>query len=73
MGELLLLARLAKNNDNDAALAILEMFSPKIKRSLHQTTFNDREDLSQELALTLIENIQKYDFNKTPGFWEFIE
>ncbi|MCL6477428.1 MAG: helix-turn-helix domain-containing protein [Peptococcaceae bacterium] len=73
MDELLPLAKLAKEKDKNATLAILEMFFPKIKRSLFQTTFKDREDLFQELVLILIENIQKYDFDKTPGFWEFVE
>ncbi len=49
---------------------IIEMFDPKIQRSLLQTTYPKREDLYQELRLKLIDIILNYDVDATPGFWD---
>jgi DNA-directed RNA polymerase specialized sigma24 family protein len=52
---------------------IIELFEPKIKKSMIQTAVQDREDLFQELQIKLFESIQKYDMDRTPGFNEFKE
>lgn len=61
MAELLLKAQL--HNDQDATVQILESFTPKIKASLHQVPLDQREDLRQELYLTMIEVIHRFDLN----------
>lgn len=53
---------LARNNDNEAVLQIIHRFKPKIKKSLYQTSPNNREDLEQELITKFIEVIQSYEF-----------
>ncbi|MDQ0300311.1 hypothetical protein J2S78_002758 [Salibacterium salarium] len=51
---------------------VLETVKPKIKKSLNNTTPQDRDDLEQELALKIIEKKETMDFSDVPGFWEFI-
>ncbi|MFD2923414.1 helix-turn-helix domain-containing protein [Halobacillus naozhouensis] len=71
MTRLIELAKQAQNNDTTAMKAILELFEPKIKYSLKQTTPQEQEDLYQELTIRTIEIIRQYDIESTPGFWEF--
>lgn len=61
MAELLLKAQL--HNDQNATVQIMESFTPKIKASLCQVPIDHREDLRQELYLTMIEVIQRFDLN----------
>ncbi|MED4156666.1 helix-turn-helix domain-containing protein [Priestia aryabhattai] len=59
--------------DNEAVNKIIEMFRPKIKKTLLQTDFQNREDLEQELQLKLVKVIKMYDLEEIMGFWEFHE
>lgn len=52
---------------------IIELFDPKIKKSLLQTPLQEREDLTQELKIKLFETIVHYDMNEVPGFMGFME
>lgn len=61
MADLLLKAQL--HNDQDAAVQILESFTPKINASLRQVPPDHREDLRQELYLTMLEVIHRFDIN----------
>ena len=61
-----------KYNDHESLESLLHLFEPKIRASLKQTSPQEQHDLYQELKLRMIEIIKKYDFNKTYGFWEFI-
>lgn len=47
-------------NGQSAALAILNMFSPKINASLRQVPYEYREDLKQELYVSMLEVIQRF-------------
>ncbi|MEK5183433.1 helix-turn-helix domain-containing protein [Paenibacillus sp. FSL P4-0288] len=60
--ELYELLVLARKNDNDAVMQIIQRFKPKIKKSLYQTSPKNREDLEQELITKFIEVIQSYEF-----------
>lgn len=51
----------AKEKNKDALLEIIIKFQPKIKKCLHQTTSQDREDLEQELVTKIIEVIHSFD------------
>jgi hypothetical protein len=51
--------------------ALLQMFEPKLRRSLLQTSKQEREDLEQELRIKIMEVIYRYDLESTPGYWEF--
>lgn len=51
---------------------IIEAFKPKIKKSLYNTTPNEREDLEQEIKLKIVEKIHDIYSNDVPGFFQFI-
>ncbi|PKJ52464.1 helix-turn-helix domain-containing protein [Bacillus sp. SN10] len=52
---------------------ILKLFLPKIKKSLRNTPFQEREDLEQEIKLKIYEKIYVFDGFSAPGFFDFIE
>lgn len=58
---------------NQALQTVIELFEPKIKKSLHLTEHKEKEDLAQELKCKLVSCIQTYDIDATPGFWEMRE
>ncbi len=60
-------------NDTKAIEKIIDMFEPKIKKSLHLTKPQEKEDLAQELKCKIVSCILKYDIASTPGFWEMKE
>lgn len=60
-----------ENNYNEETLMIIENFTPKIKQCLYQTSYQEREDLEQEIKLKIIEKLATQEFNDTPSFWDF--
>ncbi|MFB7158785.1 hypothetical protein [Lysinibacillus sp. NPDC056232] len=54
-------------------LEILDMLQPKIKSVLHQTSFQNRLDLEQEISLMIIMTVQTKQFRKVPSFFKLIE
>jgi DNA-directed RNA polymerase specialized sigma24 family protein len=52
---------------------ILEKLEPKINKSLRQTTYQNREDLKQELIIKTLTAIQEFDTCSVPGFWHFVQ
>ncbi|WP_155590015.1 hypothetical protein [Lysinibacillus cavernae] len=60
-----------ENKYNEETLMIIENFIPKIKQCLHQTSFQEREDLEQEIKLKIIEKLATKEFQDTPSFWDF--
>jgi hypothetical protein len=69
------LYQLMDSQDNNIrnASKIIELFNPKIRKSVLQTAPQEREDLAQELKIKLFESILSYDMNEVPGFHEFKE
>ncbi|OKP96766.1 helix-turn-helix domain-containing protein [Paenibacillus sp. P46E] len=53
----------AHTSDNEAVLSIIKRFKPKIKKSLNQTSPQNRDDLEQDLLTKFIEIIHTYDFD----------
>ncbi|MFD4704465.1 hypothetical protein ACFWM3_06325 [Gottfriedia sp. NPDC058432] len=51
---------------------VLEIFNLKIKKSLYNTAFHDREDVEQEIKLKLYEKFDVIKEIKAPGFFEFL-
>ena len=51
--------------------SVIFLFQPKIQKSLFQTKQQEREDLTQELVILIIKIVNRYDVDKTPGFFEF--
>lgn len=70
--DLYVLTKQAKSN-NSSLLKIINLFTPKINKSLSQTDFQNREDLSQEIKLQLIKDIRNYDADGVPGFFQMFE
>ncbi|MDQ0175291.1 helix-turn-helix domain-containing protein [Bacillus chungangensis] len=55
---------------NQALETIINLFEPKLRKTLTLTSYNERDDLAQELKYHLIKAIKGYDVDATPGFWE---
>lgn len=53
--------------------AIIEEFTPKIKKSLNNTSPQEREDLEQEIKLKIYEKLKILQSISSPSFFEFIE
>ena len=60
-----------ENRYNEETLTIIENFIPKIKQCLHNTDFQEREDLEQEIKLKIIEKLATVKFQDAPSFWDF--
>lgn len=73
MDSFITLIEKAKHQDLSALETIIHKFNPKILKLLHQTPFQEREDLKQELVVQIIEAVYKYDLQSIPSFWEFID
>ncbi|MGE8001438.1 hypothetical protein ACQKOF_22865 [Lysinibacillus sp. NPDC093190] len=59
------------NQHNEETLTIIENFIPKIKQCLHNTDYQEREDLEQEIKLKIIEKLATVRFQDAPSFWDF--
>ncbi|ERI07367.1 helix-turn-helix domain-containing protein [Aneurinibacillus aneurinilyticus] len=58
--------------DNDSLEKVIDLFSPKIDQSLKQTKLQNREDLSQELKIKLLDCIRNYDVDNTLGYFQML-
>jgi len=54
-------------------IQILQQFERSIQKNLKQTSYQERDDLAQEIRLKIIEKLISIDFNETLSFWSFIE
>jgi len=59
--------------DNHSLVKVIDLFSPKIDHSLHQTNQQYREDLAQDLKMKLLVCIRNYDVENIPGYFQMIE
>ncbi|MFX3673429.1 MAG: helix-turn-helix domain-containing protein [Paenisporosarcina sp.] len=59
--------------DNHSLVKVIELFSPKIDYSLHQTKMQYREDLSQDLKMKLLVCIRNYEVENIPGYFQMID
>lgn len=69
MAQLYELVKDSKKN-TESMKVLVDLFEPKIKKSLSLTNYQEKEELAQELKCKLISCIQNYDLDATPGFWE---
>ncbi|RTZ55917.1 hypothetical protein EKO25_10625 [Bacillus sp. SAJ1] len=51
---------------------VLDLFEKKIKKSLHNTPFQHREDLEQEIKIKIFEKINIINSINPPGFFDFL-
>ena len=54
-------------------ISILNDFQPKIKNRLNQISFQDREDLEQEIKVKIIKKLNSVEFKEGPRFWSFFK
>lgn len=60
-----------ESQENKHAMqSLIDLFEPKLKKSLSLTSYENREDLAQELKYTLIKYIHGYQVEETPGFYD---
>ncbi|MEG7282626.1 sigma-O factor regulator RsoA [Bacillus sp. 0909A] len=63
------------NRDHDEMYDIeylIACFSPMIRKKLSNTSYQEREDLEQELKIKMFEKADMLLCQDVPGFWEFI-
>jgi len=67
-----MLYELVKSSQENAQAMqmLIDIFEPKLKKTLSLTKHDEREDLAQELKCKLIQYIRRYNVDSTPGFWE---
>jgi hypothetical protein len=65
--------RVQEHNDIDSLEVVLNLFEPKIRASLKQTSPQEQGDLYQELKIKIIEIVRQYEYSNTCGFWEFTD
>lgn len=51
---------------------VLELLNPKIKSSLKQTSYQDREDLEQEIKLKILQHLDNVNKRDIPNFFSFL-
>lgn len=60
-----LVKRVQNQNDEKALMEILQMFEPKLRRSLRGVHWDKQEDYRQEIYIRLIKAIRKYNIENT--------
>jgi hypothetical protein len=58
---------------NDEFVDILDSFQPKIKKSLKNTDYQDREDLEQEINMKVVEKYNTISYDGCPSIWELLK
>ncbi|WP_035268014.1 helix-turn-helix domain-containing protein [Desulfitibacter alkalitolerans] len=71
MSELFKIVKQIQDGNSKPLEIIIKKFEPKVNSLLKQTGVNNREDLRQELLLTIIIKTRKYKLDKVPNFDEF--
>ncbi|MDP1417093.1 hypothetical protein Q8G35_01560 [Peribacillus simplex] len=61
-----------KKLSKDELMDLIDSLNPKIKKSLKNTNYQDRNDLEQEIKLKIIESYEKIAAIEAPNFEEFL-
>lgn len=59
-------------HENSEVLELIDEFNWKIKKSLSNTSFQEREDLEQEIKLKIIQKLNTVEFQEPPSFWNIV-
>lgn len=51
---------------------VISLLEPKIKSVLKQTTYQEQQDLEQDLILLILTTINKNSFSNIPSFFELL-
>ncbi|WP_226654454.1 helix-turn-helix domain-containing protein [Guptibacillus hwajinpoensis] len=65
--------QLAKQKDEEGLKEVIHQFEKKIEAELRQTSFQNRDDLRQELVIKVMEAVENYKMEDVPNFEQFIE
>lgn len=71
MDELFDLVLQAQKGDREAVNEVIKIISPAIKSVRNKIEHNNRDDLEQEIMVTLIKKILSYDLTQVPDFSAF--
>lgn len=52
---------------------VVSTFEPKIKKSLHLTRPENRDDLEQELKIKIIGYVRNYSLEEVPGLFDLLK
>jgi len=73
MSSLYKLVQQAKKGDETATSKVVSLFIPKVKKESQLAhSFEEREDLEQELQIQILKAINRFD-TSAPGFWDLIK
>ncbi|GAB6257157.1 hypothetical protein FC682_02215 [Peribacillus simplex] len=61
-----------KKLSKEELMDLIDSLNPKIKKSLKNTNYQDRNDLEQEIKLKIIESYEKIAAIEAPNFEEFL-
>lgn len=61
----------AQNGDRDAVYEVIKIILPAIKSARNKIDHNNRDDLEQEIMVTIIKKIMSYDLTQVPDFSTF--
>ncbi|MGG4266417.1 hypothetical protein [Peribacillus simplex] len=61
-----------KKLSKEELMNLIDSLNPKIKKSLKNTDYQDRNDLEQEIKLKIIESYEKIVSIEAPNFEEFL-
>ncbi|WP_430108866.1 helix-turn-helix domain-containing protein [Paenibacillus sp. B1-33] len=67
-----LVQKIQKEDDNEALVELLDIFEPKIKKSLRTVKYMNKEDIRQEIKIRIICAVRKYKFDEINGIEEFL-
>lgn len=71
MDELFDLVLQAQKGDREAVYEVIKIILPVIKSARNKIEHNNRDDLEQEIMVTLIKKILSYDLTQVPDFSTF--
>lgn len=67
------MGNLVKKEDQKEIELVLNQLENKIKRYVKETTYDEREDLAQDLRIKLIEKLNILLDEKVPGFFDYTD
>ncbi|WP_224600370.1 helix-turn-helix domain-containing protein [Bacillus sp. RAR_GA_16] len=62
-----------KKGNTEAAAEIVALFEPKLKKFSRSLPEHQQEDLRQEVRLEIVRVIHRFETDRTPGFFEFLQ
>ncbi|MBM7095738.1 helix-turn-helix domain-containing protein [Bacillus sp. H-16] len=73
MKEWRLLIESSQKGNEESTLKIIQKLEPKIRKSLYQTDFQERDNLEQELRIKTMTIVHSFDTSNVPGFWDWLD